>query len=137
ARADTIARRLQATLATVADGVAIFDAHLNLVEWNEWFPRRSGVNASFIRTGMPMEEVLRIQAREGYFGEAADVEAEVERRTALLRAGNFGDSQSFQAAGMAIELRCRPLPEGGFVALYTDVTEARRARDALRDARDA
>ncbi len=137
AHADAIARRLEATLAAVADGVAIFDAHLNLVEWNELFPQRSGVNLSFIHTGMPMEDVLRTQAQSGYFGEGADVEGEVERRTALLRAGNFGASQSFQTAGRSIDLRCRPLPEGGFVALYSDVTEGRRARQALRDAHDA
>jgi signal transduction histidine kinase/DNA-binding response OmpR family regulator len=137
AQADAVARRLQATFAVVTDGVAIFDAHLNLVEWSGLFPERSGINASFVRTGMPMEEVLRMQAEDGHFGVAVNVEAEVERRAALLRAGNFGTSQNFQAGGRTIELRCRPLPEGGFVALYTDVTEARRARQALRSARDA
>ena len=66
-----------------------------------------------------------------------DVDAEVERRAALLRAGNFGGSQSFQSEGRIIELRCRPLAEGGFVALFTDITEGRRMRQVLRDARDA
>jgi signal transduction histidine kinase/CheY-like chemotaxis protein len=136
AQSNAVERRLQATLAAIADGVAIFDAHLNLVEWNAAFPERCGVNASFIRTGMPAEDLLRRQAQAGYFGAAVDVEAEVERRAALLRAGNFGSSQSFQADGRIMELRCRPLAEGGFVALYTDVTEGRRARQALRDARD-
>ena len=137
AQADAIERRLQATFAAVTEGIAIFDAHLNLVEWNALFPERSGVNASFVRTGIPLEDLLRRQAQAGYFGEAADVDAEVDRRAALLRAGNFGASQSFQTEGRVIELRCRPLPEGGFVALYTDVTEARRARQALRDSREA
>jgi signal transduction histidine kinase/CheY-like chemotaxis protein len=137
AHADAVGRRLQATFSAVADGVAIFDPHLNLVEWNGLFAERSGVNSSFIRTGMPMEDVLRTQAQLGYFGPVGEVDAEVERRTALLRAGNFGASQSFTARERSIELRCRPLAEGGFVALYSDVTEARRARQALRDARDA
>jgi CheY-like chemotaxis protein/signal transduction histidine kinase len=137
AQTDAVTRRLQATFAAISDGVAIFDAHLNLVEWNALFPERSGVNASLIRTGMPMEAVLRAQAEGGYFGETADVEADVERRAALLRAGNFGASQTFQAEGRVIELRCQPLAEGGFVALYTDVTQGRQARHALRDLRDA
>jgi len=137
AHADSIERRLHATFAAISDGVGIFDAHLNLVEWNALFPEHSGVNASFVRTGMPMEDVLRTQAMAGYFGEVGDVDAEVDRRVTLLRAGNFGASLSFQAAGRTIEMLCRPLEEGGFVALYTDVTEARRARQTLRDARDA
>jgi signal transduction histidine kinase/CheY-like chemotaxis protein len=137
ARADATSRRLQGTYAAIAEGVAIFDAHLNLVEWNGLFPDRSGVNASFIRTGMPMEDLLRSQAEAGYFGEISDVAAEVERRAALLRAGNFGASQNFQTDGRLIELRCQPLAEGGFVALYADVTELRRARQGLWDAREA
>ncbi len=137
AGAEAIHRRLHATFAAVSDGIAIFDAHLNLVEWNELFPERSGVNLSFLRTGMPMEDVLRTQAVAGYFGQVADLDAEIERRVALLRAGNFGTSLSFHAASRVIELRCRPLIEGGFVALYTDVTENRRARQSLREAREA
>jgi signal transduction histidine kinase len=137
AHADAIERRLHATFGAVADGVGIFDAHLNLAEWNALFPERSGVNASFIRTGMPIEDILKTQATAGYFCEVEDVAAEVDRRVALLRAGNFGTSQNFQTADRAIEMRCRPLAEGGFVALYTDVTEARRARQALRDTREA
>ena len=84
-----------------------------------------------------MEEVLATQAKAGYFGDVGDIDAEVDRRITLLRAGNFGASLSFQAAARVIELRFRPLAEGGFVALYTDVTETRRARQALRDAREA
>jgi len=137
AHADAIERRLHATFAAIADGVGIFDTHLNLIEWSELFPERSGVDASLIRTGMPMEDVLRSQAEAGYFGEVKDVEAEVDRRIALLRAGNFGASLSFQTTARVIELRCRPLAEGGFVALYTDVTEARRARQALWETREA
>ncbi len=38
AHADVIERRLHATFAAIADGVGIFDAHLNLLEWNEAFP---------------------------------------------------------------------------------------------------
>ncbi|HEX3996204.1 MAG TPA: PAS-domain containing protein, partial [Acetobacteraceae bacterium] len=133
AHADAIERRLHTTLAAVADGVAIFDSHLNLLEWNELFPERCGIASGLIRAGMAMEAVLRSQSEAGCFGEVKDVEAEVDRRMALLRAGNLGDSLSFQTAARVIELRCRPLAEGGFVALYTDVTEPLQARQALRD----
>ena len=136
ANADAVSRRLQATFDSLTDGIAIFDAHLNLVEWNGLFPDRSGVNASVIRTGMPMEDVLRTEALAGYFGHVTDIENEVQRRAALLRAGNFGASQSFNARGRTIELRCRPLTEGGFVALYNDATENLRSRQVLRDTKD-
>jgi signal transduction histidine kinase/CheY-like chemotaxis protein len=137
AHADAVERRLHATFAAMADGAGIFDAHLILNEWDELFPERCGIDARLIRAGMAMEEVLRCQAEAGCFGAVKDVEAEVDQRIALLRAGNFGASLSFQTADRVIELRCRPLAEGGFVAVYTDVTEARRARQALCDTREA
>ncbi len=137
AQADATARRLRATFAAVTEGIAVFDAHLDLVEWNGLFPDHAGVNASLIRIGLPMEDLLQAQAESGCFGYVSNVSAEVERRVSLFRAGNFGDSQSYTADGRAIELRCLPLPEGGFVALYADVTNARQARQALRDARGA
>lgn len=135
AQMEVAVRRLSATLAAVADGLAIFDAHLNLVEWNGAFPERAGINASFVRAGLAMEDILRMQAEAGAFGPDVEVDAEVERRAALMRAGNFGTSLSFQSGARFIELRCRPLSEGGFVALYTDVTEGREARQRMQDLR--
>lgn len=134
---EAVSRRLSAAFSAVNDGLAIFDAHLNLLEWNPHFPERLGVNPSFVRVGMPMEELLRFQAEAGAFGPEVEPEAEVERRAALLRAGTFDGSLRFQAAGRFIEPRYRPLAEGGFIALLVDVTEARQSRQAVRDAMEA
>jgi signal transduction histidine kinase/DNA-binding response OmpR family regulator len=138
ARAEAAAKteQLQATLRGMTDGVSMVDAHLCLLEWNDRFPEIAGVPADSLRVGMPMEEVLRIQARNGQFGEV-DVEAEVSRRMARLRAGRFGVTQRRTPDGRTLELRRRGLPDGGFVTLYSDVTAHKQAEDALREARAA
>lgn len=137
AQREAVTRRLTGTFAAVNDGLAIFDAHLNLLEWNALFPERTGVNASFIRVGMPIEELFRAQGEAGAFGGEVEAEQEVERRAALLRAGSFGTPLTFTAGARFIELRCRSLAEGGFVALFTDLTESRASHQAIRDARSA
>ena len=136
ARAHAAAKteQLEATLAGMSDGVSMVDAHFCMMEWNARFQEIAGVPPDVLRVGLPMEEVLRAQARNGQFG-VVDVEAEVERRMTLLRAGRFGTTERQRPDGRSLELRRNPLPDGGFVTLYSDITDRKRAELALRDAR--
>lgn len=114
--------QLDATLDGMGDGIMMVDANLRLVEWNISFPELTGVPREVLRVGVEMEEILRAQALAGEFGEV-DVEAEVTRRIAALRTGSSsGMIQRRRPNGRVLELRRNPLPGGGFVTLYTDVT---------------
>ncbi|MBV9251795.1 MAG: PAS-domain containing protein [Acetobacteraceae bacterium] len=135
ARADAKAAQLEATLSGMSDGVAMMDAQLRLVEWNAHFPQIAGIPPEMLHIGLPMEDILRAQALGGQFGDV-DVDAEVARRMAILRAGQTpGVVERRRPDGNTIELHRNWLPDGGFVTLYTDVTARKRAEDALREAR--
>ena len=110
------------------------DANLCLVEWNTQFPVTAGVPWEILRVGLPMEEILHAQVRTGQFGRIANPQAEVDRRMARLRVAPFGVVQRQRPDGHTIELRRNRLPDGGFVTLYTDITEQKRAEEALRSA---
>ena len=128
--------QLDATLLGMSDGVAMVDADMRLVQWNSRFSDYTGVPADMLRVGVPMAELLRAQARRGEFG-AVDVEAEVARRMAVLRAGSqMGVIERARPDGRFLELRRRSLPTGGFVTLYADITERKRAERALESARE-
>jgi signal transduction histidine kinase/ActR/RegA family two-component response regulator len=128
------AARWQATLRGMPDGLMVLDADLRLVEWNQHFPDCVGVQVEILRKGMPVADILRAQALAGEFG-PVDVEAEVRRRVADMRAGlSTGTIERKRPNGRTMELRRSPLAEGGFVTLYTDITARRRAEDQLRQA---
>jgi signal transduction histidine kinase/CheY-like chemotaxis protein/HPt (histidine-containing phosphotransfer) domain-containing protein len=129
--------QLEATLARMSDGVSLIDGHMCLVEWNPRFPEIAGIPADALRVGMPMEEILRAQIQTGQFGTIEDPDAEIDRRMARLRVAPFGVSQRPRPDGRVVELRRSPLPDGGFVTLYADVTERTLAEDALRQAQAA
>ena len=135
ARADAKAAQLEATVTGISDGVALLDAQLRLVEWNQHFAELAGVPARLLRSGTSMEEILQAQAEAGEFGHVA-VQAEVARRLAVLRTlCGEQTAERTRPDGRVIELRRNPLPDGGFVTLYRDVTGRRRAETAMREAR--
>jgi signal transduction histidine kinase/HPt (histidine-containing phosphotransfer) domain-containing protein len=119
----------------MCDGVSVFDGHLRLVEWNRRFPRIAGVPEDILRVGLPMEDVLRAQIATGQFGRIADPEAEVERRLARVQAAPYGVVQRQTPEGRTLELRRNVLPDGGFVTLYSDITDHKQSEDDLRRAR--
>ena len=90
--------------------------------------------AEILHVGLPMEEILRAQVAGGEFG-PVDVEAEVARRMALLHSGGaMGTIERPRPGGRQLEIRRNPLPGGGFVTLYTDVTMRRQTEERLRQA---
>lgn len=134
AEAQAKAAQLEATLTGMSDGVMMLDANMRLLEWNSHFADFTGVPENILRVGLPMEEILRAQAYAGEFGDV-DVEAEVARRMELLRANaSSGRIERQRPGGRVMELRRNPIPGGGFVTLYTDVTARRLAEDRLKQA---
>ncbi|MGG5809548.1 PAS domain-containing protein [Falsiroseomonas sp. CW058] len=122
-RAEAKARLLDGVLAAMADGVMVMDGDLRLVGWNPRFPDFAGVPRQLLRIGMPMAELLRLQAEAGEFG-LVDPEAEVARRLDALRKGAVLQRiERERPDGSRIELRRAPLPGGGFVTLYTPVLD--------------
>lgn len=135
AQADAKAAQLEATVTGISDGVALLDRDLRLLEWNQHFPDLAGIPVRLLHPGVTMEEILRAQAEAGEFGRVS-VQAEVTRRLAVLR--NLRAEQTAERTrpdGRIIELRRNPLPNGGFVTLYRDVTARRQAETAVREAR--
>jgi len=81
------------------------------------------------------ETYIRFLTGRGEFGADADPEAELAR----LRP-RFGDHYSFERTrpdGRIIEVRHNPMPDGGFVLIYGDITERKQSEEEIRAARDA
>jgi signal transduction histidine kinase len=132
--AEARAAQFNATLAGMSDGLMVVDRDFRLLLWNDRFADVTGVPASILAPGLPLEAMLRAQAAAGEFG-PVDIEAEVARRLSLARGHrDYGVVERTRPNGRTIELRRNALPDGGFVTLYTDVTARRRAEAAAREA---
>ncbi|TKS54226.1 response regulator [Luteimonas yindakuii] len=128
-------RVLEAALENMSQGISVVDADLQLVAWNSRYAQLFGYPAPLLRVGVPVAKLVRHNLDRGLIGAVAVAE-EVDKRTAHMRAGTPYVAERRFPGGETIEIRGNPMPGGGFVATFTDVTEFRNTERALRMANE-
>lgn len=124
-------RVLEAALENMSQGISVVDGELRLVAWNRRYEELFGYPAGMLRVGMPIAEAARWALREIASIDPARDEAALERRLAHMRAGTPHLSERVFPDGSIVEIRGNPMPGGGFVATFTDVTAFRQAEAGL------
>ncbi|MXN65288.1 PAS domain-containing protein [Stappia sp. GBMRC 2046] len=121
---------LQAALDHINQGFSVFDADLRLLAWNRGLFEMLDLPMWLAARGTPLEYFFRVIAGRGEYG-PGNIEEQVQRR--LERAWLF-EAHSFERVrpnGQVILVTGAPLPQGGFVTTYTDVTSERRQQEQL------
>lgn len=123
---------LQSAMENLHEGVSVVDSELRLVAWNRSYLEMFDYPDGLIHIGRPIADVLEFNARRGRLGEG-DVRELVERRLYWLRKRSPHFFERVNPDGRVIEIRGNPMPGGGFVTSFTDVTERKRTEQALRE----
>ncbi len=117
---------LETTLQSMSDAITVYDADLRLVAWNPQYLRLARYPETLIRPGMHFSDLMRYNIDRGDYG-PGDPEkqiGEIMERARTLIPPRF---EVDRADGTSMEVRRAPMPDGGFVTTYTDITDRRQS----------
>ncbi len=127
-------RALKIVLNNSRDGLTWVDSELNLRAFNQAFIDILDLGAAGIKRGDSLVKVLRFNAERGEYG-PGDVEALISERLEKAKSSDAYCFERERPNGTVIRVERHKVPEGGFVTLYSDVTETRRREEEVNDAK--
>lgn len=134
AEAETAERyaKLQCIIDNMADGVALFDSEMRLAAFNQEMVAMGELPPVFAHLGTLYEDLIRAFIVKGDYG-PGDVDAMLAEKMAQARSGKPAVYEIARHDGRYIEVRRQPMPDGGAVFTYRDVTQHRTIETQLRE----
>ena len=123
---------LSTIISNVDCGIAVYDKDTRLVAWNDRFPIMVGIDPTLLRPGVGARELLISQSLSGEFG-AVDPDVEADRRLKTFWTEHTVVRERLRPNGKIVEFRRNPIPGGGSVTIYIDVTARRLAEQQLQE----
>ena len=127
-------RLLDATLENITQGVSVVDSSQRLIGWNSRYEQLMNYPPGMVHVGESIVDLIRYNGEEGRFGNT-DVDAEINKRVKHLRSGTPYKYQSNFIDGKVIEISGQPMPGGGYVTTYTDITDSKIVESELVEAK--
>ena len=122
------------TFENMSQAISVVDADLRIVAWNRRYADLFAYPDGFVYVGRPVADLIRYNVQHGLLG--GEVEELVERRLQHLRKGERHVFARELPDGRVIETHGEPLPGGGYLTTFTDITAYKHAERALREANE-
>jgi len=126
---------IDTALENISQGLSMFDDDLKLTAWNQQYASLLDFPAELCQAGTSIEAFFRHNAERGEYG-PGDLEAQVAERVELARRFEPHTFERERGGDRVLEIHGTPVPTGGFVTTYTDITEHKQAAAALQVAKE-
>ena len=122
---------VQSSIEHISQGISVVDQQMRMVAWNKRYLEFFEYPDGYVRTGRPVADLIRFNLeRIGCLPE--DLNAEVEKRIRYLKEGTPHNFERYRPEGRVLEVSGNPMPGGGFVTSYTDITIHKELERQLR-----
>lgn len=121
-----------AGLNLIQQALSIYDSDLKLVVSNRRFGEMFDLPEALVTPGAGFAETIRLLVDRGEYGEVEDAEQVVAHRVEQARAFAPHYIERVRPNGQRISVEGNPLPQGGWVAVYTDITRTKQQEELLR-----
>jgi Na+/proline symporter/signal transduction histidine kinase/ActR/RegA family two-component response regulator len=126
---------LQHAINYAKQGITVLDRDLRLLAWNQAFVDLYDLPPNLVRIGVGMDSIVRFNADRGSYGPGT-LEALVDARIHSFLHDLEPVRLKLYPSGKVIEIRSNPLPDGGVVTTYTDITDTVAAEEESRRANE-
>ncbi|MBN9243054.1 MAG: hybrid sensor histidine kinase/response regulator [Mesorhizobium sp.] len=123
---------LQIALDQMEQGITVFDQDFRLTCWNRQYRALFDLPDEMGQVGVSLDRILRHLAARG------DIDA--DQHVAILNRFTSFDGpwqMALATSGRILELRSNPMPDGGIVATYADISARVEADEALKRANES
>jgi diguanylate cyclase (GGDEF)-like protein len=124
-------RLFDAALNNMSHGLLMVDSGRHVIVCNRRFRELFGLGEAEAQPGTSIAEVYRAIVSRGIWG-AETMDLIRRRQAEFAKAGRNGTFKTSDADGSTLSITQRPMDEGGFVAIYEDVTEQQHAESRIR-----
>ncbi|KJY66476.1 PAS-domain containing protein [Vibrio nigripulchritudo] len=122
---------LEAIFNNIQDGLSVFDDQDRLVAWNHRYLTLFKLEAREVSFGMSLDELQDLMARTPFRTRNLMQENLEMQRLNRERKDKSAVFERYFNDGRIIEFRSQPMPEGGFVTLYSDLSERKAIEQQL------
>ncbi|TVP73700.1 MAG: response regulator [Rhodobacteraceae bacterium] len=122
---DTHIKLMSAGLNMIQQALSIFDRDLRLSVSNRRYQTMFDLPDCLAQPGAEFEDTIRYLVTRGEYGAVEDIEDAVRIRVEAARAFVPHYMERERANGRWISVEGAPLPQGGWVTVYTDITEVK------------
>lgn len=123
---------IRSGLNLISQAISIHDQDLKLVHANRMFQKMFQIPDDLMQPGTDFKVTLQHVAQQGEYGPLDDIDAFIEDKMALARKFAPHYFERTRANGTSISVDGSPLDEGGWITVYTDITEIKRQDAQIR-----
>ena len=124
-------RRFDVALNNMAHGLCMFDENWRLIVSNKRYAEMFNLPQDVVRPGMSIRAIIEASfARGNYRHKAITADELYNDYVASLNAGDLIVHRHL-SDGRIIKLTHERMPQGGWVAIYEDITERHRAEESI------
>lgn len=127
---------LRSGLNLIQQALSIYSDDLKLIFANQRFRAMFGLPLHLCQPGATFPDTIEYLAKAGEYGEVSDVATFVKDRVQQALAFEHHYLERKRSSGRWISVEGGPIISGGWVTVYTDITDIKRQEEVLRTRSD-
>lgn len=122
----------RAGLNLIQQAISIYDSDLKLAVSNQRFQEMFDLPAELVTPGATFNDTIRLLLERGEYGEIDDIDSALQLRVDQALDFEPHYMERTRPDGRTISVEGNPLPQGGWVTVYTDITKIKQQEALLR-----